>query len=74
LISPVGDLTYDTTAISAAGNKIIWPYKDMLYLINGNDGSSVWQYDLDSFITTSPSIANGMVFIGAQNGKLYAFR
>ena len=36
-------------------------------------GSVKWKYDTSSIVTSSPAIADGVVFIGDKDGNIYAF-
>lgn len=33
----------------------------------------LWTANTDAYIAASPSVANGVVYVGSQNSKFYAF-
>ncbi|MCC2672135.1 MAG: PQQ-like domain, partial [Armatimonadetes bacterium] len=37
------------------------------------DGRQLWTYEIGPEIHSSPGISNGMVFVGADDGFVYAF-
>jgi outer membrane protein assembly factor BamB len=46
----------------------------VLYALNASSGASLWSAPATGhFMFSSPSVANGMVFIGSDDGKLYAY-
>jgi outer membrane protein assembly factor BamB len=44
-----------------------------LYALNARTGKTVWSAPLSSSITSSPSVANDVVYVGSDDGILYAF-
>jgi eukaryotic-like serine/threonine-protein kinase len=46
-----------------------------LYSFDASNGSKVWSYDIGDEVWSSPSVADGKVFIGsgAGNGRVYSF-
>jgi outer membrane protein assembly factor BamB len=44
-----------------------------VYALNAHTGKTVWSAPVASGITSSPSIANGVVYVGSDGGTLYAF-
>lgn len=36
-------------------------------------GALVWSYTTGSLVESSPAVANGMVYIGSNDDKVYAF-
>ena len=47
--------------------------KNYLYALDGATGDRKWRVEIGGWIYSSPSIgANGMVYVGAVDGKLYA--
>jgi len=46
----------------------------MFYAINESDGALIWSYDTSSSrMLGSPAVAYGNVYVGNENGKIYAF-
>lgn len=45
----------------------------MFYAINALNGSVVWTYPANEYIMSSASASDGIVFMGADDGQLYAF-
>ncbi len=43
------------------------------YALDAGNGSVVWSYPVDAFIMSSASASDGMLFMGADDGRLYAF-
>ncbi len=43
-----------------------------LYALNGQTGQVKWKYDSGGFVVTVPVIADGMAYIGNNDGHLYA--
>jgi outer membrane protein assembly factor BamB len=37
------------------------------------DGKEIWSYEVGSPIISSPTVANGLVLVGADDGFVYAF-
>jgi len=46
---------------------------NLLYALDARTGTKLWNFATWSGITTSPVVANGMVYVGSNGGKLYAF-
>jgi outer membrane protein assembly factor BamB len=73
-----GDIIYSSPAV--AGGRLLFGSDDRrVYCLNATDGAFVWCYDTGGSIkTSSPAVANGVVFIAASyyppfSGKLFAF-
>ncbi len=45
----------------------------VLYALKGRTGKIIWSAPVASGITSSPAIANGVVYVGSDDGTLYAF-
>jgi outer membrane protein assembly factor BamB len=42
--------------------------------LNANTGTLLWSYTTGDFISyASPSVANGLLYIGSDSGNVYAF-
>jgi eukaryotic-like serine/threonine-protein kinase len=44
-----------------------------VYALNAQTGTKLWSYDIGSLVEASPSVANGMMYVGSINGGIYAF-
>lgn len=43
-----------------------------LYALDATTGTLKWSYDTGNYITSSPVVANGIVYIGSQSDKFFA--
>ncbi len=43
------------------------------YALNARTGAKLWSYGTGGQVYSSPAVANGMVYVGSQDGKAYAF-
>jgi eukaryotic-like serine/threonine-protein kinase len=43
-----------------------------IFAIDGQSGSLKWQFATDTFVGSSPAVANGLVYAGCADGNLYA--
>jgi len=48
-------------------------YDQNVYALNASTGSLLWKYTTNSDVPSSPAVANGMVYVGSDDGNLYAF-
>jgi len=76
--------TYNTTttdelfagALAVADGKVFiasdygW---GIFYCLDANTGKQTWNYTTGSWVSGSPAIANGKVYIASSNGKVYCF-
>jgi outer membrane protein assembly factor BamB len=46
---------------------------DHVYALNAKTGRKLWRYAAGSGVGTSPVVANGMMYVGSDGGKVYAF-
>jgi outer membrane protein assembly factor BamB len=45
-----------------------------VYALNAKTGAKLWSYRTGSYVGfSSPAVANGMVYVGSLDGKVYAF-
>ena len=81
-VSPGGPLSIpgDSPAVAKGlvyiGASIPGPrgtFTGTVYALNARTGKTVWSVPVASGITSSPSVANGVVYIGSDGGTLYAF-
>jgi outer membrane protein assembly factor BamB len=45
-----------------------------LYAINATQGGVLWAASTGGAIRSSPTVANGVVYVGSEDGKVYAFQ
>ena len=57
-----------------AGNRVVVAtVKGRLYLLDGNNGKEVWQFDAGGGFLASPIVVNSRILIGNTDGTLYCF-
>jgi outer membrane protein assembly factor BamB len=57
-----------------AGDKVVIPSGDgRVYMLDFKNGSKQWSYDVGSAIYSTPAVVKGMIVVGAQDGRIYAF-
>jgi len=57
-----------------AGEKVVVGSMDgKLYLIDLNGGEMITRYEIGSSISSTCAVANGWIFVGCEDGNLYAF-
>jgi eukaryotic-like serine/threonine-protein kinase len=44
-----------------------------LYAVDARTGNKLWSFATGAAIISSPAVANGVVYVGSYDGKLYAF-
>ena len=44
-----------------------------MYALNANTGAKLWSYATGTDVVSSPAVANGVVYMGSKDGKVYAF-
>jgi outer membrane protein assembly factor BamB len=60
--------------IAGNGDRIVFGSADgRMYMVGAGDGAEIWSYEIGSPIIGSPAVAGGMIVIGVQDGRLYAF-
>ena len=56
-----------------AGNEVFLTGNDRyIYALNAETGCEVWKYMTGSGIMSSPSVADGIVYVGSDDGSIYA--
>ena len=43
-----------------------------VWALNVSTGSKLWNYTTGSFVETSPSVADGIVCVGSDDGNIYS--
>lgn len=60
-----------------AVGELTFTYNTVITTLNAYTGAPMWQYEMGHYIEpgqgSSPAIANGVVYVGSNDGKLYAF-
>ncbi|MBR9676223.1 PQQ-binding-like beta-propeller repeat protein, partial [Candidatus Woesearchaeota archaeon] len=54
-------------------NLVFFGSDNKTYALNITNGQIVWNYSTGDWVRSSPSIADGIVYVGSKDGKLYAF-
>jgi len=44
-----------------------------VYALNAETGTKLWSYTTGSVVFSSPAVANGVVYVGSDDGNVYAF-
>ena len=56
------------------GEKVVAASMDgRIYIVNLEDGQAIWSYEIGASMTSCPAVVGGMIFIGAEDGRIYAF-
>jgi eukaryotic-like serine/threonine-protein kinase len=48
-------------------------YDKNVYALDAKTGAKLWSYTPGGEVYTSPSVANGVVYLGSDDGNVYAF-
>ncbi|HIE51574.1 MAG TPA: hypothetical protein EYP85_07415 [Armatimonadetes bacterium] len=62
------------SAPAVAGNMVYYCSLGMVYGLDVETGSKVWEFPTQSAIRTSPTLAAGLLFVGTDSGDLFALR
>jgi outer membrane protein assembly factor BamB len=67
---------HNASSPAVVGDTIYFASGNRIYCVDANTGALQWQYPEDqpltTYVSSSPAVADGMVFFGAYDGKLYA--
>jgi outer membrane protein assembly factor BamB len=44
-----------------------------VYALDASAGTELWSYATGAPVYSSPAVANGMVYVGSEDGNVYAF-
>jgi hypothetical protein len=44
-----------------------------VYCLNASTGALVWSYATSGTVFSSPAVVDGVVYVGSEDGKIYAF-
>jgi outer membrane protein assembly factor BamB len=47
-------------------------YDGNIYALNATTGANVWNYTTGASVYSSPSVANGVVYVGSENNNVHA--
>ena len=62
--------------ITVANLGLEWSYTTgdlVYYALDANTGALLWSYTTGGPVESSPAVANGTVYVGSDDGNLYAF-
>lgn len=63
-------------APAVVGNTVYYACRDRFYALEADSGRVIWRYPtdqpLDAQFRTTPAVANGIIYVGATDGNLYA--
>ncbi len=66
----------NSAAPAIVGNTIYYACRDRFYALDAETGRVIWRYPadqpLDAQFRTTPAVAEGIVYVGATDGNLYA--
>jgi outer membrane protein assembly factor BamB len=51
----------------------IGSYDHHVYALNASTGALLWGHPIGYLVRSSPAVANGVVYVGSRDGKVYAF-
>jgi len=66
---------WDSSAVVSGSAVYVGAYGSsggVVYALNKTTGATLWSYPTSSGISSSPAVANGILYIGCSNGNLYA--
>jgi outer membrane protein assembly factor BamB len=63
----------ESTGMSSILLPFVGSYDEHLYAFNAVTGQVLWNKGLEGIILSSPTVVNGMVFVGSDDGSLCAF-
>lgn len=67
---------YNVSSPAVVGDTVYFASGNRVYSVDANTGALNWLYPEDqpltTYVSSSPAVADGMVFFGAFDGKLYA--
>jgi hypothetical protein len=58
--------------VYAGANNSGTPSDNRFYALNASTGAQIWNYSTGSYIRASAAVANGVIYVGAGNGNIYA--
>jgi outer membrane protein assembly factor BamB len=71
---PTGGQVWSSPAVSGDGKVCFGSLDHTVYCVEEATGNPIWSYFTGaSHLYASPAISEGLLFIGSQNGKVYAF-
>lgn len=66
----------DDTTSSTVANGVIYAgsFSDKsVHAYNASNGTELWKYTTGDYVYSTPSVANGKVYVGSDDGNVYAF-
>ena len=46
---------------------------EYLYALDASTGAALWRYQVGALVTSSPTVVNGVMYVGATDNNVYAF-
>jgi outer membrane protein assembly factor BamB len=62
----------DNSLVFVSSMNTNWQMDSSVYALNALTGSLVWRFSVNHRFCSSPAIADGVVFVGCEDGSLYA--
>jgi outer membrane protein assembly factor BamB len=69
-----GDLASMTTPLTLGSGKLCFSSLAGKLIVTGHDGTQLWKHQLADRCHSAPVAADGVLLVGCDDGKLYAFR
>ncbi len=71
--SPTGSAISSAPALALGSNVLlVGSNDDYLYALDMASGSLVWRFQTGGAVSSSPAVADGRVFVGSQDSRVYA--
>jgi outer membrane protein assembly factor BamB len=71
---PTGASVWSAPAVSGDGKVCFGSLDHTVYCVKESDGTPIWSYFTGaSRLVSSPALSEGVLFVGNENGKVYAF-
>jgi len=69
------DYQQPVVAAPAVANGVVYAndYAGIVHAIHASYGYELWSFQTGNLISTSPVVANGMLYVASRDGNLYAF-
>ncbi len=66
------DSEYAVLSPAVADGKVYFGLNNYIYALNAFNGNPIWSYESEGNIQSSPAISDGLLFVGSDDGNLYA--
>ena len=64
----------DEGSVAASGDLVCFTDERTLYAVDAGTGHDLWQYETGGPIGSAPAISDGVVYVGSDDGYLYAVK